>query len=112
MISTLSAGTQPTLPSSRTTSYQPRIVLSLISTFVPSCIRKRSVLLSLGELFAVTLWAITTAELHSSIDFWLQEKFPEEAGKGLDNCSVSVVEISETGKMKLVEYNNTEYLNQ
>ena len=49
---------------------------------------------------------------HSSIDFWLQEKFPEEAGKGLDNCSVSVVEISETGEMELVEYNNTEYLNQ
>lgn len=47
---------------------------------------------------------------HSSLGFWLQKKFPDEAtGGGVDNCSVSIVKYI-NGEWELVSMNDTSYL--
>ena len=61
MISRVLTGTQPCLPSSNFTSSHSFIEPSSISTLEPSWMRKRSVLVSLGELFTVTEGAMMMA---------------------------------------------------
>ncbi len=46
---------------------------------------------------------------HSSMDFYFQRYFPEQAGGGIDNCSVTVIRYDDGG-MNLLDYNNTGYL--
>ncbi len=45
---------------------------------------------------------------HSSMQFWLEQQFPELEGKGIDNLGVTILKI--TGdRMEVVEYNQVMY---
>ncbi|MCD7981968.1 MAG: histidine phosphatase family protein [Clostridiales bacterium] len=46
---------------------------------------------------------------HSSMDFYFQRYFPEQAGGGVNNCSVTVIRY-EDGALTLLDYNDTSYL--
>ncbi|MCD8132288.1 MAG: histidine phosphatase family protein [Clostridiales bacterium] len=48
---------------------------------------------------------------HSSMDFYFEKYFPEQAGTGVDNCSVTVLRY-DNGEAVLLEYNNVAYLQQ
>ncbi|MCC8139000.1 MAG: histidine phosphatase family protein [Lachnospiraceae bacterium] len=46
---------------------------------------------------------------HSSMDFFFQKYFPEQAGGGVENLSVTILRY-EDGAFTLVDYNDTSYL--
>ena len=45
---------------------------------------------------------------HSSIQFWLEQQFPEVAGKGIDNLGITILKV-EGDEFQLVEYNTVLY---
>ena len=45
---------------------------------------------------------------HSSMQFWLEKKFPEVQGQDIANLSVTVIKVNH-GKKELVEYNQVMY---
>lgn len=47
---------------------------------------------------------------HSAIDFYLETKFPEVAGKGLHNTSVTILKY-ENGKLSMLNYDDTSFCN-
>lgn len=47
---------------------------------------------------------------HSSMDFYFQKCFPDVAGNGVDNCSVTILQYS-SGDVELIDYNDVSYLN-
>ena len=43
---------------------------------------------------------------HSSMQYWLEQEFPELQGQSIDNLGVTVLRVADDD-IELVEYNNT-----
>lgn len=48
---------------------------------------------------------------HSSMDYYFEKYFPDVAGTGVDNCSVTIMQYDCGGAVELIDYNDVSYLN-